>query len=1230
MIGSGIRVLHVDDEPEQCVFVKLFIKEFDPSLEVESAPSPIDALRLLEERSFDCVVSDYQMPGMDGVELARRIRETSGIPFILYTGRGSEEVAERAFGVGVDDYIRKEIHPTHYQVLARRIRSAVEERKALEELIRSEERYRTLLEQLPDPVTVRIGDKRVYVTERAAEFLGYDSVSDLLIEEDSYIVASNDRPFVKDRRERREKGEELPSMYEIKMRKVDGSTVDVEVHTAPIDYQGTPALMNIMRDITERKKREEEVIYLNRLLRAIRNVNQLIVHEGDRDKLRDGITRLLVESGGYFNAWIVLFDGEGRFVSASQSGLGDGFQPLLEMIEGGEPPECGRKALEQPGVHVIGDPVSECADCPLSGGYHGRSGLSVRLEHSGTVYGLLAASVPRHMITEEERMLFGEIAEDIGYALHSMEVEDERKRGEWTLGERVKELNCFYGISNLVESGLDIEGILGGVVALIPPAMQHPVEACARITLDGRRYETDNFRETSQALSADIKIQGENVGSLMVCYLEEVPEGEGEMFLPEEGELVNALAERLGRITERKRREEELRRSEGQFRLILESGMDGVSIVADDKLVYMNDRFCKMLGYDDPSELLGLESMEIVHPSSRDLLREKKRKREQGDTEPALYELEMLKKDGSTFTSEALTSVIEYEGKPARLGFNRDITERKRYEERLKTLHRHVAELNKVSTMEEVYAFTLDAMERGLGFSRGAFLVVEGENLMDVMLRGLNEDRPYTLPLDGKGLTVKAMRTGESVLVPDVSLDPDYIDVGVGIKSELVVPVKIYGVAAAVLNTESTELDGYTEYDQVILEILAEHVAFAMKRISDETVRERYLDGLEALHRYAPELAQAETLAEIGEKTFDAIESVLGFEFGSLSVVEGDLLRHVYIRGFEGREPLEMPLDGPGVTVRAVRTGETQLVPDTRKDEDFVPGYAEGAYEVISELAVPVKIDDEVMAVLNAGSDRVNAYDADDRRLLEILTHHVSSALDRLKRVDSLERLVKERTEELLDVEWMMAAGRVAATMAHDLRSPLQTIKNTLFLLKKSPQNASSLLERLDRAVDRTNGLLEEFRSKTRQEPLRVKETDLAALIRTTTGEAAIPEHVEVRLQLGAGLEAVTMDPSRVRRMLDNLVMNAVEALPKGGNLTVTAEKEDNRIVINVSDTGVGIPDEAMANLFKPFQTTKKGGLGLGLAYCKRAVEDHGGTITVESKVGEGTTFTISLPLREE
>ena len=122
---SKIRVLHVDDEVNHLDYTKTFIERADESLQVESVASPEDALERLERETYDCVVSDFQMPNMDGIELARRIRETSDIPFIIYTGRGSEEVAEAAFTVGVDDYIRKEMNPSHYQVLARRIRSAV-------------------------------------------------------------------------------------------------------------------------------------------------------------------------------------------------------------------------------------------------------------------------------------------------------------------------------------------------------------------------------------------------------------------------------------------------------------------------------------------------------------------------------------------------------------------------------------------------------------------------------------------------------------------------------------------------------------------------------------------------------------------------------------------------------------------------------------------------------------------------------------------------------------------------------------------------------------------------------------------------------------------------------------------------------------------------------------------------------------------------------------------------
>jgi PAS domain S-box-containing protein len=106
------------------------LNSFDPDLQIDFVSSPREALKKLEKEEYDCIISDYRMPEMDGIQLARRIREKSNVPFILYTGQGSEEVAEAAFAAGIDDYLRKEIEPAHYQVLARRIRAAVESYQA--------------------------------------------------------------------------------------------------------------------------------------------------------------------------------------------------------------------------------------------------------------------------------------------------------------------------------------------------------------------------------------------------------------------------------------------------------------------------------------------------------------------------------------------------------------------------------------------------------------------------------------------------------------------------------------------------------------------------------------------------------------------------------------------------------------------------------------------------------------------------------------------------------------------------------------------------------------------------------------------------------------------------------------------------------------------------------------------------------------------------------------------
>ncbi len=184
-------------------------------------------------------------------------------------------------------------------------------------------------------------------------------------------------------------------------------------------------------EIAERKRAEEEIGHLNAVLHAIRSINQLIVQEKDRERLLQGVCGNLIKTRGYYNAWLVLLDDSGRLLTYAEAGLGKDFLPMVERLKRGQLTACGRKAMAQSGVVVTEDPSSACPDCPLSAKYAGRGAISIRLEHSGRVYGLLAASVPLEFIKgEEEQSLFQEVAEDITFALHDIELEEERKRME--------------------------------------------------------------------------------------------------------------------------------------------------------------------------------------------------------------------------------------------------------------------------------------------------------------------------------------------------------------------------------------------------------------------------------------------------------------------------------------------------------------------------------------------------------------------------------------------------------------------------------------------------------------------------------------------------------------------------------------------------------------------------------------------------------------------------------
>jgi signal transduction histidine kinase len=219
-----------------------------------------------------------------------------------------------------------------------------------------------------------------------------------------------------------------------------------------------------------------------------------------------------------------------------------------------------------------------------------------------------------------------------------------------------------------------------------------------------------------------------------------------------------------------------------------------------------------------------------------------------------------------------------------------------------------------------------------------------------------------------------------------------------------------------------------------------------------------------------------------------------------------------------------------------------------------------------------------------------------------------------------------ELEERLRRTEVIAAVEQMGATVAHDLRGPLGQIVQSIQMAKQDPNLTLRMLKLVEENATRSLKMIADWRSSTREIVPQPVPTDLGGLVNHVLQGTTIPDNVEVTPIMGEGLDSISIDPDIMHRVIDNLVKNAVEAMPDGGKLTIEAKRGDDGAVLSISDTGLGIPEEVRERIFTPLYTTKAGGMGLGLTYCKRAVEAHGGTLSFETETGKGTTFTITLP----
>jgi len=227
-----------------------------------------------------------------------------------------------------------------------------------------------------------------------------------------------------------------------------------------------------------------------------------------------------------------------------------------------------------------------------------------------------------------------------------------------------------------------------------------------------------------------------------------------------------------------------------------------------------------------------------------------------------------------------------------------------------------------------------------------------------------------------------------------------------------------------------------------------------------------------------------------------------------------------------------------------------------------------------------------------------------------------------------LERIVEEKTKELRDAERLVIIGETTLMVGHDLRNPLQVLKGLSYGLKKKHADkpeAMEIFEKIDKSIFYMDKIVSDLQAFGKKKDPDARLYPLRGLVNNALTQIEVPGDVEMVMEFPEDF-MVAVDWYMIQRLFINLLLNAVQAMPDGGKLSVNAYRRDDDNVIVIEDTGIGIPEESLENLFKPLYTTKAKGTGLGLAVCKKIVDAHDGTINVESTVGKGTIFTITLP----
>lgn len=559
---------------------------------------------------------------------------------------------------------------------------------------------------------------------------------------------------------------------------------------------------------------------------------------------------------------------------------------------------------------------------------------------------------------------------------------------------------------------------------------------------------------------------------------------------------------------------------------------------------------------------------------------------------------------------------------------------RRRYE-RLHLLY----QVNNVihSTLEPQHALELIISEaaRILNASSGSIVLINPTNGF------LEIEAAVGLPAEGKALRLKVgegvtgwvARHGKAARVGDVSKDKRYVMAKENVRSELAVPLEVGGMLRGVLNVDSDRSNAFSADDEQLLRDLAMPAAQVIQNTwLYEQIRQK-ARLFETLINVSKTINSTLNLDDVlNVITREGCHLVNGKLCSLLMLDKSGMwleLRSSYGAGdtYINKPRLAVEDSLLGTVVRRKKPLQVENVQLSSRYQHVEVARQEG---LISLLSVPLVFAGDCTGTLSVYSGEPHSFSNEEIRILAALAEFSGIAIEKAR---LYERIV-DIEEQLRQNEKLSALGLLAAEVAHEIRNPLTVIKMLFHSLDlhfpvtdpraRDIEVMSERIEQLNKSVEQILNFARSTEPSLAPISINAVVQDLALLVRHKLKNHGI----KFVLELQPGLPEVMADTAQLSQALLNLVLNGVDAMPKGGTLTIrTARAPEKKIAIELQDTGTGMSAEQKARAFRGLlQTTKKHGTGIGLAIVSKVIEAHNGAITVDSAPGRGATFRILLP----